>query len=180
MTRLQRQLDREQCISAVARALAEGRPLSELAPELGRSYKQILRYKDLLMKQIQTGTRTTMEEYRAEQLAELAELKSKLEDPSIKPDRKVELALSIIDREIKLLGTAAPEKLQVSSSQLNPMYLAIAKAMADVAEEDQAKVLEFAKALVRPLELTADCFPPPMLEPTVPQLSEGEIDDLIR
>jgi transposase-like protein len=179
MTRLQRQFDREHCIAAVARALAEGRPLSELAPELGRSYKQILRYKDLLMSQIQTGTRITMEEYRADQLEELAELKSKLEDPAIKPDRKVELALSIIDREIKLLGTAAPEKLQVSGPQLNPMYLAIAKAMADVAEDDQAKVLEFAKSLVRPLELTADCFPPPMPEIPAPQLTEGEPNDLV-
>ncbi len=176
MSRLQRQLDREQCIAAVARALAEGRPLIELTPELGRSYKQILRYKDFLMGKLRGETETTLAEYKQAQLEELAELKAKLESPNIKDDRKVELALSIIDREIKLLGTAAPEKLQVTGPQLNPMYLAIAKAMADVAEEDQPRVLEFARSLVRPLELTADCFP----ALTVPQLTEGEADDPIR
>jgi hypothetical protein len=169
-------MHRERALTVVSQAMVEGRPLKDLVPELGCSYKTILRYRDLLMKRTTENNDLTIDDYRQAQLLELAELKEKLESPNIKDDRKVELALSIIDREIKLLGTAAPEKLQVTGPQLNPTYLAIAKAMADVAEEDQIKVLEFAKTLVRPLELTADCFP----ALTVPQLTEGEPDDLVR
>src|ERR1700692_2663156 len=39
-----------------------------------------------------------MDSYRSEQLIELSELKAQLVSPLIKPDRKIDLALSIIDR----------------------------------------------------------------------------------
>jgi len=109
-TKARQLIHRERALMVVARAMAENRPLKELEPELGLSYKTILRYRDVLMNRMRESNETTIEEYRQEQLADLAELKEKLESPTIKDDRKVELALSIIDREIRLLGTAAPSK----------------------------------------------------------------------
>jgi hypothetical protein len=145
VTRLQRALDREQCIAAVAKALSEGRPLIELTEELGRSYKQILRYKDSLMKKLQGETETTVAEYRAAQLDELADLEALCEDPKIKPDRKVELLHSIIQTKIKLLGTAAPTKSivgHVSGPQLDALYLDVREVLIDLDKSAQEEGLQ--------------------------------------
>jgi len=69
-------------------------------------------------------------------------------------------------------GTSAKNLMAVSvegGARLTPEYIEIAKAMADVLPEYRVKVLDYARSLSRPLELTADCFPP--VEPK--QLTEG-------
>ena len=100
------------------------------------------------------------EEMRAEKREEFAALRASLHNPNIRDDRKILLALEIIDRECKLDGLNAAEKVEISGPTLNPLYLAIAKALVDVSEEDIAKVLDFAASLVRPITLDATCFPP--------------------
>jgi hypothetical protein len=49
----------------------------------------------------------------------LEELRSDLSNVTIKPDRKIELALGILDRMMKLEGTAAPTSVQSTSVNLN-------------------------------------------------------------
>jgi hypothetical protein len=84
-------------------------------------------------------------------------------DPNLRNHERIREAANIYDRLERLLGLSAPNKnlnVNVGGPSLTPEYIEIARAMADVAPEDRHKVLEFARSLVRPLELTADCFPP--------------------
>ncbi|MBI3477130.1 MAG: hypothetical protein HY010_15465 [Acidobacteria bacterium] len=76
----------------------------------------------------------------------------------------VDSLLAIRDRINRLLGLDAPQKSVVANVGLTPAYIEIAKAMADVAPEDRLKVLAYIRSLVKPLELTADCFPPTEVE----------------
>jgi hypothetical protein len=150
-------------------ALYESGSVINVATGQPYSYRQLLRFSKMKIGEVIDLAATTKEEYRAEKLAEWAQLKRDLENPNIRPDRKIELMLAITDRECKLLGLNAAEQLEITGPQLNPLFLAIAKAMADVPEEDQQKVLDFAATLVRPITLDASCFPP--FEPL--QLPEG-------
>ena len=74
----------------------------------------------------------------------------------------VDSLLAIRDRINRLLGLDAPQKSVVANvgGNLTPAYIEIAKAMADVEVQDRPKVLTFIKSLAKPIELTADCFPP--------------------
>ena len=114
---------------------------------------------------VQDFAASAEEEYRW-----LQELKMDLSDPKIKADRRIELALAILDREMKLLGTAAPTKsiqAHVSSAQLDPLYLDVRGVLQDLEEDDQEAGLEllreFARSRVKPL----------ILDAAVPQLSDG-------
>lgn len=65
---------------------------------------------------------TTIQDFAAsadEQYIWLQGLKADLANPKIKPDRRIELALSILDREMKLLGTAAPTRSHSTSLNVN-------------------------------------------------------------
>ena len=94
------------------------------------------------------------------------ELKARLKQFVLGADMKdketVDSVLAIHDRTARLLGLDAPfESVSASiGGNLTPEYIEIAKAMADVDVADRPKVLEFARSLARPIELTADCFPP--------------------
>jgi hypothetical protein len=105
---------------------------------------------------------------KVEEAREQAENKLKaletfvMESDQLGDGETVSSLLAIHDRIARLLGLDAPSK-SVSASvtaNLTPEYLEIAKAMADVLPEDRPKVLDYARSLARPLELTADCFPP--------------------
>jgi hypothetical protein len=82
----------------------------ELARALHVNRDTIAEDRKHLMSIASGEAKTEMVLYREQQLAELVELRDVLQDPKIKPDRKVELTLAIIDREMRLTGTAAPTK----------------------------------------------------------------------
>ena len=60
--------------------------------------------------------RSLVEEHRADQLLELAELKAELvvAKTRLSPVDYIELALKIMDRAIKILGTSAPQLMGLS------------------------------------------------------------------
>jgi hypothetical protein len=107
-----------------------------------------------------------------EQYRFLQGLKVDLADPKIKADRRIELALSILDREMKLLGTAAPTKsIQAhvsSSAKLDPLYLAVRSVLQDLEDAEQQEGLEllrqFAKTKRKPMTIDLAA---------VPQLTDG-------
>jgi DNA-binding CsgD family transcriptional regulator len=82
----------------------------ELARALHVNRDTIAEDRKHLMSVVNGEAKTEMVLYREQQLAELVGLRDVLSDPKIKPDRKVELTLAIIDREMRLTGTAAPTK----------------------------------------------------------------------
>src|SRR5579872_3882199 len=85
----------------------------ELSQKLGVSAATVKRDLACLYDALKERSGNAVDDYREQQLAELSLLKSTLTDQSIKADRKVELALSIIDREMRLMGTEAPKRLLV-------------------------------------------------------------------
>jgi hypothetical protein len=98
--------------------------------------------------------------WAGEQYIELQAMKGLCEDPKIRPDRKIELLLGILDREMRLLGTAAPTKsiqAHVSAGQLDPLYLDIRGVLQDLEEGDQQTALgllrEFAATKTKPITL---------------------------
>ena len=108
-------------------------------------------WRDVRSFSLQDANASAFDRYRADQLLELAELKAQLMDNRIKPDRKVELALSIIDREIKLLGTAAPTKsiqAHISANDSQP-YMDFKRATAGLDDGQLEEVHAFARALPR-------------------------------
>jgi hypothetical protein len=78
----------------------------------------------------------------------LQELKRDLKSPSIKDGDKISLALSILDREMRLVGTEAPSRSisQHISSQLDPLYLDIRSLLQDLEESVQQEGLEVLRA----------------------------------
>jgi hypothetical protein len=112
----------------------------------------------------------------SEQYIWLQGLKADLANPNIKADRRIELALSILDREMKLLGTAAPTKsiqAHVSSSESSPLFLKFKKATAGLSEAQLEAAFAQLASIPREAVVTvrdASWFPAP--EPK--QLESGE------
>lgn len=94
-----------------------------------------------------------MEAYRGMQLAELSDLKEQLKSPLIRSDKKISLALDIIDREITLLGTEAPKKsFRVNAnldSESSSLLMRFKSACAGLADVQMQEVFEFAQKLPR-------------------------------
>ena len=74
----------------------------------------------------------------------------------------VDSVLAIDDRTARKYGSTLLFEVRERNigGNLTPEYIEIAKAMADVDVADRPKVLEFARSLARPIELTAHRFPP--------------------
>ena len=100
----------EQRRARVVKAIEAKKPVGEIAQELGVNRKTITRDKNKMMNQLQTENRTEFERQREEHIAELEQLRVLVEDQSIKPEKKVELLLGILDRDIRVKGTAAPTR----------------------------------------------------------------------
>jgi hypothetical protein len=133
----------------------------ELAKALRVSRNTIAEDRKHLMSIASEEAKTEMVLYREQQLAELIELRDVLSDPKIKPDRKVELTLAIIDREMRLTGTAAPTKSivgHVNGPQLDALYLDIRQELLHLSDEDQHGALllmrEFARSRKKPVVIT--------------------------
>lgn len=95
--------------------LAEGKTQSEAAEILRvENYPADLRtvQRDVQSLRGQWGKEnmTQFEQWRDEHIAELQELREKLEDPSIEAKDKIALALAIIREDSRIKGTAAPSK----------------------------------------------------------------------
>lgn len=101
--------------------------------------------------------------YRQKQLEELESLRAELKNDKIKPDRRIDLALSILDREIRLLGTEAPSRSvnvhQSVGHQLDSLYLDIREALLDlddVAKQEALQMMRnFALTRRKPVTITA-------------------------
>lgn len=111
-----------------------------------------------------------VEQARVEAEVELKALKRFVANSDMSDGDTVHALLAIHDRIARLLGLDAPSKSVTANAtvSLTPEYIEVAKAMADVALEDRPKVLEFARSLAKPLELTPEMMPP------VLQLKEGK------
>lgn len=103
-------LARDRRRSEAALDAAGGLTVRESAERLGVSKDTVVKDRKAVMKRFQSEAADTVAEHRAGQLIELAELKAQLVSPAIHPTDKVKLALAVIDREIQLLGTAAPTR----------------------------------------------------------------------
>lgn len=99
---------------------------------------------------------------RAEAEMELKALKKFIAESDMSDADTVHGLLAIHDRIARLLGLDAPTKSVQANlgGNLTPEYIEIAKAMADVDPTDRPKVLDFIRSLTKPLELTAEFFPP--------------------
>lgn len=118
-------------------------------------------------------------EHRDRQLTELLELKGALENSAIKADRRIELALSILDREMKLLGTAAPTKhinANFSGPKLDALYLDVREILLDLEDAEKQAALallkDFAAQHKKP-----DVYEHPMLQPKQSEPSVLELVD---
>jgi hypothetical protein len=105
-----KQLRAELRRARVIEGIAHGDTVAEIAQQQGVHPKTITRDKQALMTTLRHTNAENVEAYRQEQLDELSLWRDTLSSSKIKDDRKVELALAILDRQIKLLGTAAPSK----------------------------------------------------------------------
>jgi hypothetical protein len=115
--------------------------------------------------------------WQAEHIAELQELRAKLEDPLIRPAEKVALMLAIIREDSKIKGTAAPSKsvhANVSGPQLDALYLDIRDVLLDADEQTRQEVLEDARAKVksRRKPVVVDGMP---LQPIERMLTDGQL-----
>jgi hypothetical protein len=101
----------------------ERRTLQWYASETGISLRTANNDRDYFMAKADEGVvdlaARTREEYRAEEMERYAELEVSLADPRIKPDRRIELALSIIRGRKDLLGLDEPSKTQSQNTNFN-------------------------------------------------------------
>jgi hypothetical protein len=112
---------------------------------------------------------TIMEEFdqwRQEHILELEELRGSLEDPTIKPDRKVELMLAIIREDSRIKGTAAPTKSITANVEVehSPVFLHFKKAVSGLSEDQLEEVFRFAAKMPRTAKAEvrdASWFPAP-------------------
>lgn len=93
-------------------------------------------------------------------LSELSELKETLNNPGIKPDRKIELTLAILDRRVDILGLNAPKKAIVGHVTQNTavQYRFLEHAHGLSAEQIE-EAFSFMDNLPRKRVSIADCFP---------------------
>jgi hypothetical protein len=93
-------------------------------------------------------------------LSELSDLKETLNNPAIKPDRKIELTLAILDRRVDILGLNAPKKAIVGHVTQNTavQYRFLEHAHGLSAEQIE-EAFRFMDDLPRKRVSIADCFP---------------------
>jgi len=109
------ELTRDTRDSIIAQDLAEGLLPPQICSKRGFDDATVWRAVNRLRALIQQSIGQGMSMYRDRQLAELQDLRTVLEDPFIKADRKVELSLKIINLESELVGSKAPKR-SVSAS----------------------------------------------------------------
>lgn len=142
----------------VAEKLVEGKSVGEAAEELGVHRNSVSYHK----KALTSDMSESVQEYRAQQIIELSELKAQLANDKIKPEKRIELALSIIDREIDLTGTKAPTKSISArfSATEDPLYLEFKRATMGLDEAEVRQALEHLAKLPRTSsERNEDWFP---------------------
>jgi hypothetical protein len=130
----------------------------ELAKALNVDRHTITTDRLAIMSQVSESARTETQLLRDEQLAHLADLRDDLRNESIRPAERIALALGIVDRVIKLTGTAAPSRSivgHVSGPQLDALYLEIRAELLDLNDGDRQEALllmrEFAKSRKKPV-----------------------------
>jgi hypothetical protein len=127
----------------------------ELARALNVNRDTIAEDRKHLMSIASGEAKTEMIIYREQQLAELIQLRDVLQDPAIRPDRKVELTLAIIDREMRLTGTAAPTKSISANVNVEQQVIPIEQqleylnAFAGLYEDERLEELDRVKARKR-------------------------------
>jgi hypothetical protein len=89
-----------------------------------------------------------LEKWRDDHIAELMDLRIDLEDPTIKPERKIELALAIVREDSRIKGTAAPTRSITASIDVesSPLFLQFKKHTAGLSEAQIDQVLRLAAA----------------------------------
>jgi hypothetical protein len=147
----------------------------ELAKMFDVDRDTIAEDRKFLMSQVNQEAKTEFQQWRDEHIAELQELRTKLEDPSLRAAEKVALALAIIREDSKIKGTAAPTKSivgHVSGPRLDALYLEIRQELLDLSDGDKQEALllmrDFAKSRKRPV--VVDAMP---LQPVERSLTDG-------
>jgi hypothetical protein len=100
---------RERRILAIPTFKAKGRTRKEYAAEFGISYKTAKSDWGLFLERQQAVAQKMLEGSVGEEYIWIQELKDELTQVAT-PERRIELALAILDREMRLLGTAAPTR----------------------------------------------------------------------
>lgn len=107
------------------------------------------------------------EVWRGEHIEELRDLRTKLEDPLIRPAEKVALALAIIREDSRIKGTAAPSKsihATVNGPQLDALYLEIRQELIDADDATKQEALLLVRDLVNSRKKPVDYYVPGLLE----------------
>jgi hypothetical protein len=133
-------------------------------------------YRDLSTLQQQAAALADFAEYRTVQKQELETLKEVVLSSRMSDGKKVDRFLAIIDRLMRLCGTAAESKAviaHVSGPKLDSLYLDVRAILMDLPREDQEEGLEhlrsWAKNRKPPVTVTVL-----MLEDLTAKMRQGE------
>ena len=165
--------DRERRLVALARYRAERRTLRQYAEDMGISARCAVNDQKEYIRRLVQMSNDVISAERERVLNELTALKANLRNPAIDADKKVSLALAIIDREVGIIGLNAPTKVsaEITAPQLDPVVLELKTIIFDLpAEQRQAlvsRMREEAKRLRPAVTLDAEFFAEPK------QLTEG-------
>jgi hypothetical protein len=141
---------REQRLVTLTRMLAEGRAVKDYAQETGISYKTAKKDWKLMQERMQAETGEAVVDYRQQQLDMLNELRTQLTAPGVRVSvgRRVELMLSIIDREIRLLGTEAPKKVLINAQVSQRKVEELRVVVGELDENGLLKVIAYAQKVL--------------------------------
>ena len=122
---------------------------AQIADETKIPLSTVYRRLAKLREQLREANEHDSLEWRKVQLEELQSLREVLSDSKLSAGRRIELTLSILDREVKLVGSAAQSKAVVahfSGPKLDALYLDIRAILMDLPREDQDQGLEHLRA----------------------------------
>src|ERR1035441_708992 len=155
---------REHRLVALGRYRAERIPLWKYAEDFGIARRTAQGDQAEYIRRLVAMSNDAIDFERSRVLHELADLKMDLRDPTISADKKVALALGIIDREVDLLGLNAPTKsihAHIGETDSTGRFHQFITAASGLSDEQLTTVFQFAKAIQRvPLELPPG--PPPL------------------
>jgi hypothetical protein len=123
--------DRERRLVALAKYRAERRKLCDYAKDMGINIRTAQKDQREYVRRLTMTTDVEISIERQRVMEELNALKVDLLNPKIDPDKKVGLALAIIDREVDLLGLNAPTRSESKNLNVNLTEAPLALAFYD-------------------------------------------------
>jgi AcrR family transcriptional regulator len=149
---------------------------TQIAAETGIPRPTVYAHLQKIRKTLREATQQDALAWRKAQLEELAAMRDVLSDAKLSPGRKVELMLSVLDREIKLTGSAAESKAVIAhvTTSDDPTIRKFKKHSSGLTDEQLESVWQFMSTLPRAPRVEvrdASWFPEPE-----PKLLQGETE----